>query len=111
MKGLIIKVKWLNKIFSKEKTWEIRGHNTKIRGEIYLIQSGTKHIYGQCVIEDCIKLNLDSYKKNTNKHCILNELESLPYKNTFAWVISNVRKFDKPIPYNHPNGAIIWVNI
>ena len=70
MKGLIIKEKWLNKIFNQEKTWEIRGNNTTIRGKIYLIQSGTKHIYGECELIDCIKLTLQNYQTNTDKHCI-----------------------------------------
>ena len=32
MKGLIIKEKWLDKIFYENKIWEIRGSNTKISG-------------------------------------------------------------------------------
>ena len=110
MKGLIIKEQWLNKIFSGDKTWEIRSSNTKIRGKIYLIQSGTKCIYGECEIEDSIKLDLLTYQ-TTNKHCIARNLETLPYKNTYAWIISNAKKYKNPIPYNHPMGAVIWVNI
>ena len=43
--------------------------------------------------------------------CILNGLENFPYKNTYAWIISNAKKYEKPIPYKHPMGAVIWVNI
>jgi len=111
MKGLIIKKQWLNKIFDGIKTWEIRGCNTKIRGKILLIQSGTKHIYGECELVDCIKLNLKDYQLNTNKHCIKTNLDTLPYKNTYAWVLNNVKVYKSPIPYKHPIGAIIWVNI
>lgn len=110
MKGLIIKEKWLNKIFNKTKTWEIRSSNTKIRGKIYLIQSGSKQIFGECEIIDSVKLDLESYKNNVDKHNIEN-IKSLPYKNTYAWVIKNAKKWAQPIYYTHPNGAVIWVNI
>lgn len=35
MKGLIIKSPWTDYIFEGKKIWEIRGRNTKIRGQIY----------------------------------------------------------------------------
>lgn len=111
MKGLIIKEKWLNKIFDGDKVWEIRGSDTKIRGKIYLIQSGTKHIYGECDLIDSKNLSLSEYQNNSNKHGITQNIESLPYKNTYAWILSNAIKYQRPIPYNHPVGAIIWVNI
>lgn len=111
MKGLIIKEKWLNKIFSGKKTWEIRGSNTKIRGKIYLIQSGTKHIYGECDIIAVKKLTLEDYQINIDKHCIKQGIEQLPYKNTYTWIISNVKRYENPKPYKHPIGAVIWVNI
>ena len=111
MKGLIIKEYWLNKILSNEKTWEIRSSNTHIRGKIYLIQSGSKHIYGECVIIGAKKLALEDYQNNIDKHCIKQGIEQLPYKNTYAWIISDAKRYAKPIPYKHPNGAVIWVNI
>ena len=70
MKGLIIKQKWLDKIFAGEKTWEIRGSKTQIRGQIYLIQSGTKHIYGKADLVDCITLDLQTYQDSKHMHCI-----------------------------------------
>jgi hypothetical protein len=27
------------------------------------------------------------------------------------WQLSNVKKYEKPIPYKHPQGAVIWVNL
>ena len=110
MKGLIIKEKWINLIFSGAKCWEIRGGSTKIRGQIYLIQSGTKHIYGVAELVDCIELDLNTYKNSKQKHCI-DDCDELPYKKTYAWVIKNAKRLEHPMPYRHPNGAIIWVNI
>jgi hypothetical protein len=41
MKGLIVKSPWIELILEGKKTWEIRGSNTKIRGPIALIKSGS----------------------------------------------------------------------
>ena len=111
MKGLIIKKHWLNKILLNEKSWEIRGTNNSIRCKIYLIQSGTKHIYGECELIESKNLTLKDYQNGIDKHCISTGLENLPYKNTYAWVLANAKRYEKPIPYNHPMGAVIWVNI
>lgn len=39
------------------------------------------------------------------------DLDKSPYKSTYAWLISNPIKYDKPIEHNHPMGAVIWVNV
>ena len=111
MKGLIIKKYWLEKIFYENKIWEIRGSNTKIRGKIFLIQSGSGYIVGECEIIDSILLSEEDYLNNTKNHKINTKDISYPYKKTYAWVISNALKYENPIPYNHPQGAVIWVNI
>jgi hypothetical protein len=54
MKGLIIKSPWIDKILAGEKTWEIRGSNTKIRGKISLIKSGSGMILGKADLVDCV---------------------------------------------------------
>ncbi len=110
MKALIIKKPWIDYILEGKKTWEIRGGNTKIRGEIELIQSGSGLVVGKCELIDSIPLNLSDYQANEGKHCIKNT-EKLPYKNTYAWVIKNAQRYDEPRKYKHPNGAIIWVNV
>ena len=109
MDGLIIKEKWLRLILSGLKSWEIRGSRTKKRGTIYLIQSGSSHIMGQVDIVDCIELTKERYEKNRGKHCIEAGWESLPYSAPYAWVLENCVQYQKPIPYKHPQGAVIWV--
>jgi len=27
------------------------------------------------------------------------------------WVLANARPLVKPVPYSHPSGAVIWVNL
>lgn len=109
MDGLIIKDKWLELILSGLKSWEIRGSRTKKRGTIYLIKSGTGHIMGQADIVGCIELTKEKYEENKAKHCIETGYESLPYSIPYAWVFENYVRYKKPIPYKHPQGAVIWV--
>jgi hypothetical protein len=111
MKGLIVKSPWIDKILSGEKPWEIRGSNTLIRGRIALIKSGTSTILGTVELVD--SLYLESFfdlHDNRDKHCI-DDLSKVTYKYPHAWVMKRPVKFDSPIPYNHPQGAIIWVNL
>lgn len=28
-----------------------------------------------------------------------------------TWVLDNAKRYDTPIPYVHPKGAVIWVNL
>jgi hypothetical protein len=112
MKGLLIKSPWIDKILNGEKTWEIRGSNTNIRGKIALIKSGSGTILGTVEIVDSIRLPFDKYQSGEKYHCVptckrTHEL----YKNTHAWIMRNPVKFEEPIGYKHPMGAVIWVNL
>lgn len=107
--GLIVKDFWLNKIFDKEKCWEVRGSRTNKRGLIQLIGSGSGQIKGIANLTDCIKLTKALYEKNREKHQISAEYESLPYKQPYAWVLKDARRHERPISYSHPQGAVIWV--
>jgi hypothetical protein len=33
------------------------------------------------------------------------------FKWTTAWVLQRARSLPKPVPYRHPAGAVIWVNL
>ena len=114
MKGLIIKEHWVDLILEGKKTWEIRGSNTKIRGKISLIKSGTGQIFGECELVDSFECDiLDMYVGNhEEKHCIpFGQGIKISYKKTYAWVMKNPVRYDKPIHYKHPQGAVIWVNV
>ncbi len=69
MKGLPIKDPWVSLILSGKKTWEIRGKSTDIRGNIALIQSGTKSIVGIAKLVRVIgPLGLVDFKESQDKH-------------------------------------------
>lgn len=110
MDALIIKKHWIDLILTGEKVWEIRGCATKKRGIIELIQSKSGLVVGKCELVDCIKLDLNHYKNSKDKHCIDN-VDKLPYKITYAWILSNAVRYEKPRPYKHPYGAVIWVKL
>ena len=112
-RGLIIKEKWLARMFNRDKVWEIRNSSTKIRGRIFLIQSGSGMVVGECSIIDSIKLDKQSYEAGRCYHTIEASFESLKYNHPYAWVIdkNSIKKYSRPVPYKHPSGAIIWVDL
>ncbi len=111
MKGLIIKSPWIDLIFEWHKTWEIRGSNTNIRGEVALIKSGTGMIFGTVDVVDSIPLTESLYETSFGEHRIKENYNQLPYKKPYAWILENPVVYPEPIPYKHPQGAVIWVNL
>lgn len=109
MKGLIIKDPWITKILNGEKTWEIRGSKTKIRGTVALIKSKTGMIFGTVDIVDCIPLTMYNFSANKEKHHV--EYAEIDYKTPYAWVLENPKYHHEIMPYSHPRGAVIWVNL
>lgn len=111
LSGLIIQDPWISMILDGKKTWEIRGNATKKRGMIALIKSGTGKVIGVCEISDVIgPLTLETFLHNTDKHGDIGNNQELPYKSTYAWVLSNPTRI-KPAIYKHPKGAITWVKV
>jgi hypothetical protein len=108
-RALIIKKQWLDRIFDNGKTWEMRSYPTGIRGRICLIESGTGLIVGEAVLEGCEKPTYKDIFKHNKKHQI--EDIRLFKRWPFAWILKDAKRYDKPKPYDHPQGAVIWVKI
>ena len=106
-RALIIKKEWLDKIFNEGKIWEMRTTRTKIRGKVGLIESGSGLIVGEANIIGCslnpIKPDLSFFDFHKVKDIELSK------KWKYAWVLDNPIKYNNPIPYKHPKGAVIWV--
>ena len=111
MKGLIIKPFWCYKILRDGKVWEIRKTNTNIRGKIFLIASGTKHIVGETELINSFPLTKELFENNFNKHLINCSYEELPSNYKYVWELSNTKEYNKPKPYKHKQGAQIWINL
>lgn len=111
-RALIIKKRWLDLILEGKKTWEIRGSDTKIRGKIGLIESGSGLIVGECELIESKRLTKEmKYGGFENHRLDLQDLSYIEYKTPWAWVLSGAKKYKQPVPYNHPQGAVIWVKI
>lgn len=112
MKGLIIKEPWIDLILDKKKKWEIRGTATKIRGRILLIKSGTGCVWGEADLVDCFSISIEQLQNTYFQHRIpIEKISSIRYGHPHVWVLANPKRYGIPVPYNHPNGAIVWVNI
>lgn len=113
-RGLMVKAPWSQLILDGKKTWELRGSKTKIRGRVAIIESGTKRIHGYVDVVDCLgPFTLMELAKTEPKHHVSFVMidSTLPYVNTYAWVLKNPKRLKRPKPYVHPQGAIIWVNL
>jgi hypothetical protein len=115
MDGLIIKSPYIEMILEGKKTWEIRGNKTTKRGKIALIKSGSKTVVGYCHLVDVVgPLTVAEYCSAEKLHrgdCRDARRYGLYYNKTYAWVLTDIKKLKKPIPYTHPNGAVIWVKL
>lgn len=114
-RGLLIRQPFADWIADGKKTWEIRGSASKVRGRIAIIASGTGTVVGTCelfAVEG--PLTLGKFRSNGKK---LNRQSSkipgsLPYgDHTYAWVLRGAKRLRKPVHYDHPRGAVVWVKL
>lgn len=114
MRGLLIRKPWIDLILAGRKTWEIRGSATRVRGPIALIESGSGTVVGVCELTDCMgPLTLEEFHRATRRHRAPPGMfeKQLPYRRTYAWVLSRAQRLAKPVPYRHPLGAVMWVHL
>ncbi|MBO9608062.1 MAG: ASCH domain-containing protein [Paenibacillaceae bacterium] len=113
-RALVIREPYASRIVDGTKKWEIRGSGTLIRGKIAIIAGGTGTMIGSCELTDVIgPLSLDEYTLSYEQRGLrqIEACDKLPYKQTFAWVMSHAKRFRSPVAYEHPNGAVIWVKL
>jgi predicted transcriptional regulator len=113
MKGLIIKPYWADLILNGEKTIEVRGSKTNIRGTIGIIKSRTQKIFGEVDLFDCIPLTKDNFDLLKEKHKLSICYEELVkiYPHPYGWCMKNQTKYTTPQDYTHKKGCVIWVNL
>ena len=105
-RALIVQRLWCEKILADIKPWEMRSSRTKVRGWIGLIEAGTGLICGKAELVDSLDpLAAEEYFKHIDKHQIPQGMPGVSEKWKFPWVLRNVVRFEKPIPYTHPKGA------
>ncbi|TMU85055.1 hypothetical protein FGG79_14275 [Bacillus sp. BHET2] len=90
----------------------MRGSNTRIRGRVGLIKSGSGRVMGTVNIVGSQELTLSEYQQSSARHGVKSEGSlQLPYKRTYAWILEDPVLYQTPVPYKHPLGAVIWVNL
>jgi hypothetical protein len=114
-RGLMIRDPYASQILNGKKVWEIRGRPTQIRGPVVIVKSGTGHAFGTAnlvrvlgplEIEDLeIAPELPEGEREEIAH------HGLPYPKTYAYVFTNPKWFEYPVPYRHSNGAVTWVRL
>ena len=113
MRALLIRHPWIDMILDGQKTWEIRGARTSIRGKIGLIASRSGTVIGLCDLVDCIgPLTAEQFVKNAKRAGMRPSEATLGYyRQTYGWVLEKPRLLKQPVPYQHPSGAVIWVKL
>jgi len=112
MKGLVIDEPWISLIMSGEKTWEMRSRDTLVRGRIALIRKGSKTVIGTAdLVQTLPKLSPSELKASVGNHRVPKSEIGKDFKHNTAWVLQRARPLREPVPYRHPAGAVIWVNL
>lgn len=109
-RALIVKKEWLDKIFDDGKVWEMRSTKTTITGKIGLIESGSGLIVGEVNLIGCSENPISHTRKDLIKYHKVENLNLLK-KWKYAWYLMKAKRYEKPIPYKHPKGAVIWVKL
>src|SRR5687768_13149950 len=89
--ALIVKSPWIDLILDGQKTWELRGSRTKVRGQIGLIKSGSGLVFGTCNVVDCVgPFTVEQLVEHADKHQVPRErLDAIAYERTYAWVVAD----------------------
>lgn len=108
-RGLIIRKPWIDLILDGLKTWEMRSTHTKHRGPTYMIEAGSGLIQGVAMLGGSHAVPNEAFDYYFDKHRV-DDL-SLLEKWNIAWRFSGARRLQKPVPYQHPRGAVTWVKL
>lgn len=113
--ALLIKEPWVSLIGHGKKTWELRGRRTHKRGRVALVASRTGGwITGGATLVDCRgPLTQAQLAASEALHCVPQGAGASAgrYRETYAWVFADALQLDQPVRYQHPGGAVIWVNL
>lgn len=97
-------------ILEGSKSLEIRSSRTSKRGKVALIESGSSRIVGEVEITGCFEINREDFHAYQESHKVL-DLDNVHYKRLYGWRLANPVRFAVPVPYCHPAGAIVWVDL
>jgi hypothetical protein len=110
LSAIPIKTPFIDMILIGVKTWEIRTKSTKKIGPVALIRSGSGTVVSTAFLAEDIFLTRKICAANYEKMGMTKE-EALTCYGEHAWVLKDIIKLRKPVPYKHPPGAITWVTL
>lgn len=115
MKALIIDEPWIGLILAGSKSWEMRKTGCSHRGPIALIRKGSGQVVGTAEVVDSLApiASSSDYALAEPKHGIPPGRQAQAFTDGWRtpWVLANARALATPVPYSHPSGAVIWVNL
>lgn len=93
----------------------MRSRHVSIRGRIGLIEKGSGTLVGEIDLVDSIgPLSRDDLATGTQNHQITeSRLPSSEWMHRWnhARVMAAPTRYQNPVPYTHPSGAVTWVNL
>jgi hypothetical protein len=110
--GLVIDQPWVGLIADRKKTWEMRTRPTKMRGWIGLIEKGTSTVIGMARLTGSLPaLSRQAHHLHFKKHRVPPGSDGRKYhgKYLIPWVLERSFRLPRPVPYQHPSGAVTWV--
>lgn len=111
-RALIVRSPWAEMIASGQKTWEMRRRDTAIRGPIGIIKGGSGTVIAIAnVTASRGPLDGPTLKANRCFHHSALSPDELARQWGYAWVLADTKALAKPCTYQHPSGAVIWVDL
>lgn len=115
MKALIVAEPWIGLILSGKKTWEMRKTTASHRGPFALVRKGSGTVVGVARLVDSLPPlgSSEAYAQAEALHQIPSDRQARAFTDGWRtpWVIADARALSRPVPYIHPSGAVIWVNL
>lgn len=111
--GLVIAEPYLSQILSGTKVWELRSLPTTKRGPIALIKKGSGHVVGTANIDGVgERLTPENFGQFFEQHRFpIEATRGGNFRWWVPWHLSCIVRLENPIPYDHPSGAVTWVNL
>jgi hypothetical protein len=111
---LVVAEPWASLLVDGDKTWELRTTSTKARGPIGIAAKGTGTIVGAVELVDVhgpySRAEIAPYEDLHRVPASATSTYSGP-RGLYGWEVTGAHRFDPPVPYHHPQGAVIWVRL
>jgi hypothetical protein len=111
---LVVAELWASMLVDGDKTWELRTTSTKVRGPVGIAAKGTGTIIGKV---DLVDVHGPFTPEEIGQYRQLHQVpdnDTATYsgpKGLYAWEMTGAARLDTPVPYRHPQGAVIWVRL